>query len=73
MSIAYFEEEKIFMLQGKETTYAIGIDKKGKVCNLHWGGKLNEVGDLPTFADLAQRVTMLARKIPTSEFQEYRG
>lgn len=73
MAITYFDNEKIFMLQGKETTYAIGITDKGYVCNLHWGGKLNGVEDVPKMSDLQQRVTMLGRRIPASEFQEYRG
>ena len=39
MSVTCFENEKIFMLQGKTTPYAIGVTNKGWVCNLHWGGK----------------------------------
>ena len=36
MAITYHESERIFMLQGKETTYAIQISPKDNVCNLHW-------------------------------------
>lgn len=57
MSVQYFENEKIFMLQGRKSTYAFEIQDGGAVCNLHWGGKVNDVIDLPTTKELVNHIS----------------
>ena len=57
MSVQYFENEKIFMLQGRKSTYAFEIQDGGAVCNLHWGGKVNDVIDLPTTEELVNHIS----------------
>lgn len=43
MSITYFEQEKIFRLDTKKTSYVIGIiDKEGFVAHVYYGKRLNE-------------------------------
>ena len=56
MSVQYFENEKIFMLQGRKSTYAFEIQDGGAVCNLQWGGKVNDVIDLPTTKELVNHI-----------------
>ena len=39
--------EKIMLLNTANTSYALGFSGKGQVFNLHWGGKIDSVDDLP--------------------------
>ena len=73
MSVQYFENEKIFMLQGRKSTYAFEIQDGGAVCNLHWGGKVNDVIDLPTTKELVNHIsTGPFSQVNTDDRQEYR-
>ena len=72
MAIHFYENEKIFMLQGKETSYAFQINEKGYLCHLHWGGKVSDPCDLPKIEELIQRVSMVGRKSSPMEILEYR-
>ncbi|TVY07989.1 alpha-galactosidase [Paenibacillus cremeus] len=38
MSIRYFEKQKMWILKTKQSEYGIGIDGKGNIVNLYWGG-----------------------------------
>ena len=73
MAIHFYEEEKTFLLQTAKTSYAFCINKDGYLCHLHWGGKVNGPSDLPTTAELAQRVTMIGRRSSELELSEYRA
>ena len=42
MPILYDEAARAFLLQGKNSTYAIQISKKDTVCQMHWGEKLED-------------------------------
>ncbi|MDY5627156.1 MAG: hypothetical protein SPF92_06125, partial [Clostridia bacterium] len=73
MSVHYFENEKIFMLQGRKSTYAFEIQKGGAICNLHWGGRVNDVIDLPTTEELVNHIsTGPFSQIAADDRQEYR-
>lgn len=41
MSIEYFEENKIFHLETKNTSYIMGINMHGGIQNLYWGEKVD--------------------------------
>ena len=73
MSITYHAEEKVFLLQTKKTSYAMTVNKDGYVCHLHWGGKVEQVEDLPTLPELTHRRSMVGRHVPEIEFLEYRS
>lgn len=72
MSITYFEQEKIFLLQGEQTTYAMTVNEEGYVCHLHWGGKVEQLCDLPALGELTHRRSMIGRHMKQEELQEYR-
>ena len=70
MAIQYFELEKnkIFLLQGNTSTYAIvvsGLD--GTVGHHHWGGKIDDPRDLPG------RDGLKGLRCASDDFQEYRA
>ncbi len=73
MAICYYENEKTFLLQTANTSYAFCVSQEGYLCHLHWGGKVNEPGDLPTVEQLSQRVTMIGRRSAITELLEYRS
>ncbi len=73
MPILYDEAARAFLLQGKNSTYAIQISKKDTVCQMHWGEKLEDVSELPTLYDMARRMTFKELKVEEDDFQEYRG
>ncbi len=73
MPIRYFEDEKCFLLQGKNATYAMKITEKREVCHLYWGARIDTPADLPTLDELARRFSVNELKIGTGDFQEYRG
>lgn len=73
MSIQFFEEKKIFMLQGKETTYALRVTREGIICHLYWGKKITEPGDLPTLLELTHRRSLTNWHVPAEELMEYRS
>lgn len=72
MSIQYFEKEKTFLLQGKETTYAMTVNNNGWLCHLYWGKKVELVSDLPTLHELTHRRSMIGSHISEIELLEYR-
>lgn len=72
MSITYFDQEKIFLLQGEQTTYAMTVNEDGYVCHLHWGGKVEQLCDLPTLDELTHRRSMIGRHMKQEELLEYR-
>ncbi|MDD5603381.1 MAG: glycoside hydrolase family 36 N-terminal domain-containing protein, partial [Eubacteriales bacterium] len=47
MSIKYYDESKLFKIDTPNITYAIEICGDGKVVNLHFGGAIPRVEDLP--------------------------
>ena len=47
MSIIFDEEKKIFLLNTEHTSYAFGISVAGLPVNLHWGGRIDRLEDLP--------------------------
>lgn len=47
MSIIVEEEKKIFLLNTEHTSYAFGISAAGLPVNLHWGGRIDRLEDLP--------------------------
>lgn len=73
MGIFYYEQEKTFLLQTANTSYAFCVSKEGYLCHLHWGGKVLLPSDLPTLAQLQQRVTMIGRASSVTELLEYRS
>ena len=73
MSIQYFEKERIFMLNGKKSTYAFEIQESGAICNLFWGGRINDVIDLPTSEELIRHIsTGPFSQVNIDDRQEYR-
>lgn len=73
MAIQYFENEKTFLLQTRNTSYAFCVGEKDYLLHLHWGGKVNGPEDLPTVQELAQRVTLVGRGSDRVELLEYRS
>ena len=73
MAIQYFESEKTFLLQTRNTSYAFCVGEKDYLLHLHWGGKVNGPEDLPTVQELAQRVTLVGRGSDRVELLEYRS
>ncbi len=67
MSIIYCAEKKMFMLQTRNSTYAISILKNGSVNHNHWGGKVTDVRDIPSCTDLR------GKRCANDDFQEYRA
>ncbi len=67
MSVHYLEESKTFLLQGKETTYAIVIANDLTVAQHHWGLKITDPIDVPSRPQLQARGTVI------DDRQEYRG
>ena len=67
MAISYFEERRTFLLQGKNSTYAITIAKDNSVQHNHWGGKLLDVRDVPATSGLG------GVRSHADDFQEYRA
>ena len=72
MSILYFEENRTYLLQGDNTSYAMTVNRDGWLCHLYWGKKVNSASDLPTLSDLSQRRSMIGTKVSEDEFLEYR-
>ena len=73
MPIKYYEDEKIFMLQGKESTYALRINSRGNVTHIHWGRKITEISDLPKDIELLQRSSLTFHLSSMTSIQEYKG
>ena len=73
MAISYWENEKTFLLQTENTSYGFCISPSGYLIHLHWGGKVNRPGDLPTLDQLRQRVSMIGRTVSEMEMLEYRA
>ena len=73
MAIQYFENEKTFLLQTRNTSYAFCVGEKDYLLHLHWGGKVNGPEDLPTVQELSQRVTLVGRGSDRVELLEYRS
>ena len=48
MSIQINEESKVFLCNTNKMSYAFGIAENGLPVNLHWGGKIDDIGDLPS-------------------------
>ena len=71
MSVTYFEQEKTFMLETKNSVYAFCIDEDKNLAHLHWGEKIYDICDLPTIEQLSRRFTVGA--YPSDDLQEYRG
>ena len=46
-SIAYSQEKKVWLLQSGEQSYAMGVNERGDVQSIFWGGKLNSLTDVP--------------------------
>lgn len=67
MAISYFEKQRVFLLQGKNSTYAISIAKDNGVQHNHWGGKLLDVRDVPATSGLGGVRSF------SDDFQEYRA
>ncbi len=70
MNIRYFENEQIFMLQTKSSTYAFSV-QDGVLSHLYWGATVTDACDLPKIDDLTRRYTV--PREPRDDFQEYRG
>ena len=70
MSIRYFEKEKVFLLNGRESTYAFGI-VNGMTFHRHWGARVETPDELPSVKELQRRTTWSVAS-PDS-FQEYRA
>ncbi|HPA18779.1 MAG TPA: alpha-galactosidase [Verrucomicrobiae bacterium] len=45
--IVFDEGRKVFLLQTDHSSYAFGLGSNGRFVNLHWGGKLKGVNDVP--------------------------
>lgn len=45
MSISYYEEKKLWILESKNTSYVMGLDEEGNIQNIYWGSKLPYAGD----------------------------
>ncbi len=73
MPISYFENEKIFLLSMKNSTYALGIDDTKVVGHRYWGARVENTHDLPTPDELVRRFSANGLKIGTDDIQEYRG
>lgn len=73
MAIQYFENEKTFLLQTRNTSYAFCVGEKDYLLHLHWGGKVNGPEDLPMVQELSQRVTLVGRGSDRVELLEYRS
>lgn len=67
MSIIFDEKSKIFLLQGKSSTYALCIEPDGTLGHRHWGGQITEICDVPT------RTMLQARNGKIDDNQEYRA
>ena len=46
-SIAFDGKRKVFLLQTDNSSYAFGLASNGAFVNLHWGGKLKDINDVP--------------------------
>jgi alpha-galactosidase len=46
-NIRFDAERKVFLLQTNNTSYAFGLGSNGQFINLHWGGRIENTGDLP--------------------------
>lgn len=71
MSIQYHENERLFVLHTKSSTYAFDINEEEKTDHLYWGEKIRRIEDIPDFLSLAKRWTI--RSLPGDDIQEYRG
>lgn len=59
MSIKIDSDAGIFLLSTDDMSYAFGIDEGGMPVNLHWGGRVDEISDLP----LPQTVSWFRLKV----------
>lgn len=50
MPIKFIADKNMWIIETKKTSYALKVDEKGKVQNMHWGAKLPLVSDY-MFAD----------------------
>ena len=48
MPVQFDREKKIFLCSTDKMSYAFGLTEDGIPVNLHWGGKIDEIGDLPS-------------------------
>lgn len=67
MAIEFFEKERIFLLQGKNSTYALSVALDKTVGHHHWGGKIIDPIDIP------DRRSLQVRRTEADDFQEYRA
>ena len=45
--IQFDDKRKVFLLKTDHSSYAFGLDKNGLFVHLHWGGRVEGVGELP--------------------------
>ena len=69
MSIRYFENEKIFMLNTAHMTYAFAINEAGFTEQLYFGARVDEICDLPSLDAIRWRYAVI--KLKESESTEY--
>ena len=46
MAIVFNEKQKVFYLHSKNSSYIFGILKNKVLVHLHWGNKINDIGDV---------------------------
>ncbi|MFZ2640071.1 MAG: hypothetical protein WA117_03710, partial [Verrucomicrobiia bacterium] len=46
-SIQFDGKRKAFLLQTDHSSYAFGLGANALFINLYWGGKVNDIGDIP--------------------------
>lgn len=67
----YVNDEKIFLLNTRNFSYAFKIDAAGNTAHLYSGAAIDSIGDLPTLDELTKKHNISF--YPDDDMQEYRG
>lgn len=70
-TIQYNPQQKIWALQTDHATYAVGVNERGELQNLYWGGKLTNLGDLAPAHSVHEWASFDGS--PTTTNEEYPG
>ena len=70
-AIEYSPEKKVWLLDAGEQSYAMGVNERGELQAIFWGGKLNSMADVPAAKSLPDAASFDLSTTTTP--QEYAG
>src|SRR3954451_13320507 len=70
-AVRFSEQNRVFRIDAGETTYAFGVNEKGELQSIYWGGRLGDDDTIPS-PKAAQEVASFDSP-GTTTLQEFSG